>query len=95
MCILSAHMDFEFDPAKAVGNLRKHGVSFSDAESVFMDPLALHRIDPDAEGEERFVAVGAGSAGHLLVVVYTVRNDSIRLISARRATAAEVRVYES
>ena len=66
-------MEFQFDPAKAAGNLRKHGVSFADAEAVFMDPLALHRIDPDAEGEERFVAIGAGSTGHLLVVVYTLR----------------------
>lgn len=88
-------MDFEFDPAKAAGNLRKHGVSFADAEGTFMDPLALHRIDPDAEGEERFVALGAGSAGHLLVVVYTVRDETIRLISARRPTAAEIRAYES
>jgi len=88
-------MEFEFDPAKAAGNLRKHGVSFADAEGVFMDPLALHRSDPDAEGEERFVAVGAGSTGHLLVVIYTTRGDSIRLISARRATSAEIRVYES
>jgi uncharacterized DUF497 family protein len=88
-------VDFQFDPAKAAGNLRKHGVSFADAEAVFMDPLALHRIDPDAEGEERFVAIGAGSAGHLLVVVYTLRGDAIRLISARRATPVEIRAYES
>lgn len=88
-------MEFQFDPAKAAGNLRKHGVSFADAEAVFMDPLALHRIDPDAEGEERFVAIGAGSAGHLLVVVYTLRGDAIRLISARRATPVEIRAYES
>jgi uncharacterized DUF497 family protein len=88
-------MDFQFDPAKAAGNLRKHGVSFADAEAVFMDPLALHRIDPDAEGEERFVAVGAGSAGPLLVVVYTLRGEAIRLISARRATPVEIRAYES
>ena len=88
-------MDFEFDPAKAAGNLRKHGVSFADAEGVFMDPLAMHRIDPDAEGEERLLAIGRGSAGHLLVVVYTLRGDSIRLISARRASAAEVRAYET
>jgi uncharacterized DUF497 family protein len=88
-------MDFEFDPAKAVGNLRKHGVSFADAEGVFMDPLAMHRIDPDAEGEERLLAIGRGSAGHLLVVVYTLRGDSIRLISARRASAAEIRAYET
>lgn len=88
-------MDFEFDPAKAAGNLRKHGVSFADAEGVFMDPLAMHRIDPDAEGEERFVAVGRGSASYLLVVVYTMRGDAIRLISARRAAPAENRAYES
>ena len=88
-------MDFQFDPAKAAGNLRKHGVSFADAEAVFMDPLALHRIDPDAEGEERFVAIGAGSAGHLLVVVYTLRGEAIRLISARRATLVEIRAYEN
>lgn len=60
-----------------------------------MDPLALHRIDPDAEGEERFVAIGAGSAGQLLVVVYTLRDEKIRLISARRASPAETRVYEN
>ena len=60
-----------------------------------MDPLALHRIDPDAEGEERFVAIGAGSAGHLLVVVYTLRGEAIRLISARRANPVEIRAYES
>ena len=88
-------MEFQFDPAKAAGNLRKHGVSFADAEAVFMDPLALHRIDPDAEGEERFVAIGAGSAGRLLVVVYTLRGEAIRLISARRATPVEIRAYES
>jgi uncharacterized DUF497 family protein len=88
-------MEFEFDPAKAAGNLLKHGVSFADAEGVFMDPLALHRTDPDAEGEERFVAVDSASTGHLLVVVYTLRGEVIRLISARRATPAEVRSYES
>lgn len=88
-------MEFEFDPAKAVGNLRKHRVSFADTEGVFMDPLAMHRIDPDAEGEERFVTVGAGSTGRVLVVVYTMRGDSIRLISARHATPAEIRTYES
>ncbi len=88
-------MDFQFDPAKAAGTLRKHGVSFADAEAVFMDPLALHRIDPDAEGEERFVAIGAGSTGHLLIVVYTLRGEAIRLISARRATPVEIRAYES
>lgn len=88
-------MEFQFDPAKAAGNLRKHGVSFAEAEGVFMDALALHRPDPDVEGEERFVALGMGSAGHLLVVAYTFRGEAIRLISARRATPGESQSYES
>jgi uncharacterized protein len=87
-------MRFHFDPAKAANNLRKHGVSFADAEGVFFDPLAIHREDPDAEGEERFVAVGLGSAGQCLVVVYTLRDDEIRVISVRRATRREARDYE-
>jgi len=88
-------MDFQYDPSKAAGNFRKHGVWFADAEGVFMDPLALHRIDPDSEGEERFVAVGTANAGQILVVIYTLRGDAIRLISARRATPSEIRTYES
>jgi hypothetical protein len=86
---------FQFDPTKAAGNLKKHGVSFADAEAVFYDPLAIHRQDPDREDEERFVAVGMGSAGHVLVVVYTLRGEEIRLISVRRATRHEVKDYES
>lgn len=86
-------MQFEFDPAKAASNIQKHRVSFADAEGVFQDLLALHRDDPDAEGEDRFVAIGLGSAGELLVVVYTLRGDVIRLISARRATKRETKIY--
>jgi uncharacterized DUF497 family protein len=88
-------MEFEFDPDKAAENLKKHGVPFSDAEGVFVDPLAVHRPDPDAEGEERFIAVGLGSAGQLLVAVYTLRGEKIRSISVRRATKQEVKDYES
>ena len=86
-------MRFRFDPAKAGTNQRKHGVSLADAEGVFHDPLALHREDPDAEGETRFVAVGEGSTGILLVVAYAIRDDEVRLISARRATRQEIRAY--
>jgi len=85
---------FQFDPTKAASNLKKHRVSFADAEGVFYDPLAIHRLDPDSADEERFVAVGMGSAGHVLVVVYTLRGEDIRLISARRATRREVTNYE-
>lgn len=61
---------------------------------VFTDPLAIHRSDPDAQGEGRFIAVGMGSVGVVMVVVYTLRGDEIRLISARRATRHEVKDYE-
>ena len=88
-------MGYQFDPTKAASNLRKHGVSFADAEGVFQDPLALHRPDPEAEGEERVVALGQGITGEVLVVVYTVRGEDIRPISARRATRKEVKAYET
>ena len=88
-------MRVHFDPNKAASNLKKHEVSFADAEGVFYDPLAIHQLDPDTEDEERFVAVGVGSAGIILVVVYLLRGGEIRLISARRATRHEVKSHES
>ena len=88
-------MRFQFDPAKAKSNLKKHKVSFADAEGVFYDPLAIHSEDPDSEDEERFIAVGMGSTSQILVVVYTFRGEEIRLISVRRATDREVKEYES
>ena len=88
-------MRFQFDPAKSASNLKKHGVSFTDAEGIFYDPLAIHQPDPDSEDEERCVAIGASSAGIVLVIVYTLRGEEIRLISARRATRHEVKNYES
>jgi hypothetical protein len=87
-------MRFRYDPAKAAANLKKHGVSFADAEGVLEDPLALTVPDPDAEGEARFIAVGLGSAGELLVVVYTERAGECRIISARRPTRKERAIYE-
>jgi len=88
-------MRFQFDPAKAAANFRKHGVSFAEAEGVFHDPLAITIEDPDARGERRFVAMGLGNAGALLVVAYALRDDEFRLISARRATRKERKQYES
>ena len=87
-------MNFQFDPAKAQSNLHKHGISFADAESVFYDPLAIHIEDVSAENEPRWVAIGMGSANRILVVIYTLRNDDIRLISARQASRREVKNYE-
>jgi len=87
-------MRIQYDPAKAAANLRKHGVSFADAEGVLEDPLALTVPDPDAQGEKRYIALGLGSAGELLVVVYTEREGEYRIISARRPTRKERESYE-
>jgi len=65
------------------------------SKGVFLDRRAIHQEDPDAEGEARFIAVGAGSAGQGLVVVYALRGNNIRLVSARRVTRREVSDYES
>ncbi len=89
------HMSVEYDPAKAASNLKKHGVSFADAEGALLDPLAVTIEDTSAEGEQRFVTMGLGSAGEILVVVYVNYEERYRIISARRATQRERRVYES
>jgi uncharacterized DUF497 family protein len=87
-------VSFEWDPAKAAANLEKHGVDFADAVSVLSDDLALTVQDPDSESEERFVSLGTDAYERLLVVVYTWRDERIRIISARRATGRERRRYE-
>jgi uncharacterized DUF497 family protein len=87
-------MKFQFDPAKAKSNLKKHKVSFADAEAVFYDPLAIHVDDPASNKEDRFIAIGMGNTGKILVAVYTFRGDDIRLISVRPATYREVKDYE-
>lgn len=88
-------MSIQYDPAKASANLRKHGVSFSDAEGMLRDPMALTIEDIAAIDERRYVTIGLGSAGDLLVVVYTERGGEHRLISARRATRKERKAYET
>ena len=88
-------MDFQWDVAKARANLRKHGVSFDEAASAFFDPLAVSGNDPDhSTDEDRFITFGLSSRGRLLTVVHTVRTESIRIISARRATRTERKLYE-
>jgi uncharacterized protein len=85
---------FTYDVGKAAANLRKHGVSFAEAEGVFADPLAITVTDPDTSHEERLVAIGQGVSGELLVVVFTERGDEVRLISARPASRKERKDYE-
>lgn len=88
-------MNFEFYPKKAAANLCKHGVSFAEIEPVFYDDFALTREDDDAIGEARFVTVGADALGRIVAVCWTQRGESIRLISARIATATERKSYEN
>ena len=87
-------MDYEWDPAKAADNHRKHRVDFADAVTVFSDPLAI-TVPDDRHGEDRFVTIGLEAQGQLLVVVYTWRGRTIRIISARRAGRGERRQYEA
>lgn len=88
-------MQIEFDPKKAASNLKKHGVTFEEASTCLLDPLALVHEDFDAEDEMRFVLLGMSHVGRLLTVCYTLRNDDqiIRLISARTATKKEEKYY--
>ena len=90
-----ARLHFEFDPAKAAANLKKHGVSFDEAVTVFNDPLSSTLPDDQhSEEENRFILVGRSSKQRLLFVVYTETDSRVRLIGARLVTAAEREQYE-
>lgn len=85
----------DWNPRKAAANLRKHGVPFEEAAPVFRDTLSATGADPDHSlGEERYVTFGASVRGRLLVVAHTERGETIWIISARRATKRERRIYE-
>jgi uncharacterized DUF497 family protein len=85
---------FEWDPRKAAANLRKHGVSFDEASTVFGDPLAATVTDPDHSADEaRFITIGQASSSLLVVVVHADRGEVIRIISARRPTLGEKKKY--
>ena len=88
-------MPFEFDPAKARTNLRKHGVSFSHAEQALRDPMAYTIDDPDSASERRFVTLGMDALGRVFVVVHTQRGERTRLISARKASRGEADRYHA
>lgn len=89
-------MQFEWDPNKAATNAHDHDVEFSEAQTIFGDPLETTIPDPDhSVGEHRFLSMGRSVAGRVLVVSYTERHERVRIISARPATARERRAYES
>ncbi|HJX30797.1 MAG TPA: BrnT family toxin [Thermodesulfobacteriota bacterium] len=88
-------MELEWDPDKAKVNLKRHSVSFHEASTVFGDPLAITFSDPDHSiREHRFLTFGYSQKGRLLVVVHTERFGKTRIISARRATRQERKIYE-
>ena len=86
---------FEYDPAKAASNLKKHRVSFAEAMTVFDDPrLSTRLYVQHTLDEDRFITVGMSSRQRVLFIVYTGTTSGIRLIGARAATAAEKKQYE-
>jgi uncharacterized DUF497 family protein len=86
-------VNYQWDPLKARSNLRKHGVEFADAVLVFGDDLAI-TIEDHHPDEDRFVTIGRDGLGRVLVVVFTWRGESIRIISARKAMERERKQYE-
>jgi uncharacterized protein len=86
-------MNYEWDPNKAKSNYKKHGIRFADAVGVFEDENAI-TIQDDHKNEDRLITIGKDFLSRILVVVYTFREVVIRIISARKATAREKRMYE-
>ena len=84
---------FEWDALKAATNLRKHGVSFEEASTIFSDPSYL--LQPDVESPDRFLAMGLSGLLRILVVVHVERGPRVRIISARKAKRLEARTYET
>ena len=89
-------MRFEWDPAKAVSNIRKHGISFDEAVTVFKDPLAFIFDDTaHSEQEHREIIIGMSTLRRMLLVCFVERvEDTVRIISARPATRQEIKDYE-
>lgn len=88
-------MTYEWDPAKAAENIKKHRVSFEEAASVFLDPLAFTFWDPDhSEEEDREITIGRSARKRIPFVAHAAREDRIRIISARRTTKQERKQYD-
>ena len=88
-------MIYEWNDKKAKANLRKHGVSFEEAATVFLDPLALTFPDPHhSSEEEREITIGNSTRDHVVVVSHCQRGKRIRIIGARKATRGERKQYE-
>ena len=89
-------LKFEWNEKKAHVNLKKHGVSFEEGATIFNDPEIATIFDPDhSKDEERYISIGTSIQGNLLVIVHTECEERIRLISCRKATNTERKVYEN
>jgi uncharacterized protein len=86
-------MGIEFDPDKAISNLRKHKVSFVHAEQALRDPCGVTIEDPDGLDERRFITLGMDALGRIIIVVHTPRRMKTRIISARKASPGEMEHY--
>ncbi len=91
-CTYNLNVKFEWDSRKAISNLKEHGVDFADAVTVLEDEMAI-TIPDEHPDEERFITVGMDSLGRILCVIHTWCETGIRIISARKATAREIRQY--
>lgn len=90
----TALVEFEWDAGKAVANERKHTIGFMEAMTCFWDPQQVAFCDPDhSDNEDREILIAHSAQGRLLMVVYTLRGEKIRIISARQATRKETRDY--
>jgi uncharacterized DUF497 family protein len=88
-------MRIEWDPEKAQSNLKRHGISFEEAATALSDPMAATGADPDHSiTEERYVTFGVSEKGRLVVVSHTEKDETIRIISARKASKGEKELYE-
>jgi hypothetical protein len=88
-------MKFEWDPKKATANVKKHGVTFQEAATIFGDPLAITFDDPDhSVSENRYITFGLSLQKRLIVVSHTERGDRTRIINARLMDRKERRIYE-
>ena len=88
-------LEFEWDPEKAAANFDKNGVGFTEATSIFGDPLSITVYDPDhSDDEDRYLTMGMSVSGRLIIASHTNRGDRLRIISARVATRRERKAYE-
>ena len=88
-------LSFEWDEEKAKANLKKHKVGFDEAATVFTEAYSITIHDPDhSADEQRYIDIGTSDKGRVLVVVYTERGSHIRIVSCRKATSSERKLYE-